>query len=62
MEKKYKCEMCGSESSDTPGTCCGKERNPSESNSCTVEDSNETKTEHTHKEGETCEVCSVENK
>ncbi len=59
MQKKYKCGMCGSESSDTPGSCCGKERNPSNPESCVVDDN---KTEHTHKEGEVCEVCDVENK
>jgi len=25
-EKKYVCKSCGSESSGTPGTCCGGER------------------------------------
>lgn len=48
MEKKYKCGMCGSESKGTPGTCCGGERKEVDS-----------KMEHSHKEGETCPVCSA---
>jgi len=27
MSKEYKCAMCGYVSKDTPGTCCGAERN-----------------------------------
>lgn len=50
MEKKYKCEMCGSESTGTPGTCCGGERKP-------IDDSKMDKMEHNHKEGETCHTC-----
>lgn len=48
MENKYKCEMCGSESVDTPGTCCGQERKAVNS-----------EMEHNHKEGEVCPVCSA---
>ena len=51
METKYKCEMCGSESVDTPGTCCGRERKAVNSKTETME--------HNHEEGETCPVCSA---
>lgn len=52
MEKKYKCEICGSESVNTPGICCGRERK--------AMDSKMSNMEHNHKEGETCPVCNVQ--
>jgi len=29
-EQNFKCEMCGSKSTEIPGTCCGAERKPVE--------------------------------
>lgn len=52
MEKKYKCESCGSESTGTAGTCCGMERK--------AEGSKAEGMEHNHKEGEVCPVCGTE--
>ena len=53
MEKKYKCEMCGSESTNTPDTCCGKIREEK------VVESKMENTEHNHKEGEKCPSCNI---
>ena len=54
METKYKCEVCGSELSGIPGTCCGKERK--------IVDSTMVNKEHNHGEGEVCEVCNADTK
>lgn len=50
--------MCGSESVNTPGTCCGKERKVCDT--CNVEDKDSKMAHagHNHKEGETCKTCS----
>lgn len=65
MEKKYKCGMCGSESTGTPGTCCGGERKEVVSNVCVAcetgkgEHHHGDEHKHDHKEGEKCPVCSA---
>lgn len=59
METKYKCEKCGSESKGTPGTCCGGERKICDTYNVENADSKMASTEHDHKEGEVCAVCSA---
>lgn len=49
QEKKIACKSCGSESSKTPGTCCGVDREEKkESGTCMACSGDEHK-EHTHK-------------
>lgn len=58
METKYKCEKCGSESVNTPGTCCGGERKACDT--CNAENTEDkTMSAHNHKEGEVCETCNI---
>jgi len=48
-EESFKCKMCGSKSTDTPGVCCGGERKPAggemKCEAC----------EHKHKEDGSCD-------
>ncbi len=65
QEKKFVCKSCGSESSGTPGTCCGGERKEVVSNVCVACQTG--KGEHTHQEMEKktenkCGSCGHEHK
>lgn len=65
QEKKFVCKSCGSESSGTPGTCCGAERKEAASNACVACQTG--KGEHAHQEMDKkpenkCEMCGHEHK